>query len=128
MAKKLMTLHNMQKQLKEELGEDGYMDYKLVICQANGRPIMTEHLNKRFKTILQGMGMPDVVFHSLRATSTTFKLRISGGDIKSVQADNGHRDPKMVTKQYSRIFEEDRLALTSKMQQAFDPQIQTDKK
>lgn len=25
------------------LGDDGYMDYGLVICQANGRPIMTEH-------------------------------------------------------------------------------------
>ena len=50
------------------------------------------------------------------------KLRLSGGDIKAVQGENGHKDPKMVTKQYSRIFEEDRLALTSKMQQAYDPQ------
>ena len=121
-AQKLLTLKQMQERLMLELGEDGYMDYGLVICQANGRPIMTEHLNKRFKMVLQQLGMKEVVFHSIRVTSTTVKLRLSGGDIKAVQGENGHKDPKMVTKQYSRIFEEDRLALTSKMQQAYDPQ------
>jgi integrase len=106
-AQKLLTLKEIQGRLKEELGEDGYIDYGLVICQANGRPIMTEHLNKRFKTVLQRLGMKEVVFHSIRVTSTTVKLRLSGGDIKAVQGENGHKDPKMVTKQYSRIFEED---------------------
>ena len=126
-AQKLKTLKELQEKLKEELGNDGYMDYGLVICQANGRPIMTEHLNKRFKMVLQQLNMKDVVFHSIRITSTTVKLRLSGGDIKAVQGENGHKDPKMVTKQYSRIFEEDRLALTSKMQQAFDPESQSTK-
>ena len=48
----LLVLKEMQDKLKKELGPDGYMDYNLTICQANGRPIMTEHLNKRFKEIL----------------------------------------------------------------------------
>ncbi len=48
---KLQTLRQMQQKLKEELGTDGYMDYGLMICQANGRHIMTEHLNKRFQGI-----------------------------------------------------------------------------
>ena len=42
-----------------ELGDDGYMDYGLIICQANGRPIMTEHLNKRFKEVLVAMNDPE---------------------------------------------------------------------
>ena len=63
----------MQERLKEELGTDGYMDYGLMICQANGRPIMTEHLNQRFKDVLAAMKDPDVptegiVFHSIRHT------------------------------------------------------------
>lgn len=29
-------------------------------------------------------GLPDVVFHSLRHTSVTYKLKLSGGDIKAV--------------------------------------------
>ena len=67
----LLVLKEMQDKLKKELGPDGYMDYNLTICQANGRPIMTEHLNKRFKEILTEMNDPDmdpqeIVFHSLR--------------------------------------------------------------
>ena len=72
-AKKLEKLREMQMKLKLELGDDGYMDYGLIICQANGRPIMTEHLNKRFKEVLIGLNDPtinvdNVVFHSLRHT------------------------------------------------------------
>ena len=67
-AKKLEKLREMQMKLKLELGDDGYMDYGLIICQANGRPIMTEHLNKRFKEVLIGLNDPtinvdNVVFH-----------------------------------------------------------------
>ena len=51
-ARKLEKLKAIQMKLKQELGDDGYMDYGLIICQANGRPIMTEHLNKRFKEVL----------------------------------------------------------------------------
>ena len=79
----------MQDKLKKELDSDGYMNYNLTICQANGRPIMTEHLNKRFKEILTEMNDPDmdpqeIVFHSLRHTSATTKLLMSGGDYNSV--------------------------------------------
>ena len=36
----LLVLKEMQDKLKKELGPDGYMDYNLTICQANGRPII----------------------------------------------------------------------------------------
>ena len=55
-----LVLKGMQDKLKKELGSDGYMDYNLTICRANGRPIMTEHLNKRFKEILTEMKDPDI--------------------------------------------------------------------
>ena len=116
---KLQKLQNLQRVMQEELGDDGYLDYKLVICQANGRPMMTEHLNKRFKEVLKKIGVREVVFHSIRSTSTTYKLKLSGGDIKAVQGDNGQADPKMVTKQYSRIWDEDRRHLAQKMEKKF---------
>jgi len=115
---KLDILKDMQSGLKEMLGE-GYFDYGLVICQAHGRPLMTEHLNKKFQSALEATGMKNVVFHSLRSTSTQFKLRLSGGDIKSVQGENGHADSKMVTDQYSRIVDEDRRFLADKMESVF---------
>ena len=108
----------MQNNLKEMLG-NGYFDYGLVICQAHGRPLMTEHLNRKFKAALESVGLKEVVFHSLRSTSTQFKLRISSGDIKAVQGENGHLDPKMVTEQYSRIVDEDRRFLADKMESVF---------
>lgn len=40
--------------------------------------------------IIDQQGLPDVVFHSLQHTSVTYKLKLSGGDIKSVQGDSGH--------------------------------------
>ena len=59
-VEKLTALKQMQEKLKMELGPDGYMDYGLVICQANGRPIMTEHLNKQFKEVLAEMDDLDI--------------------------------------------------------------------
>ncbi len=121
---KLLTLRRMQNKLKEELGMDGYMDYGLIICQANGRPMMTEHLNKRFKSVLAEVGDPtidlnDVVFHSIRHTSTGVKLKLSGGDLKAVQGDGGWNTPDMITKRYAHIIDEDRRHLSEAMEVAF---------
>lgn len=123
-AYKLSVLRKMQDKLKIELGTDGYMDYDLVICQANGRPIMTEHLNKRFKEILVAMGDPDIdtediVFHSIRHTSAGVKLRLSKGDVKAVQGDGGWNTPDMVTKRYAHILDEDRKNLAEEMETSF---------
>ncbi len=121
---KLKVLRQMQDRLKLELGNDGYMDYDLIICQANGRPIMTEHLNKRFKEILEAMGEPginpeEIVFHSIRHTSAGVKLRLSGGDLKAVQGDGGWSTPDMVTKRYAHILDEDRRTLAAEMEKQF---------
>lgn len=121
---KLKVLRQMQEKLKQELGDDGYMDYGLMICQANGRPIMTEHLNKRFKDVLEAIGDPDinvenVVFHSIRHTSAGVKLRLSKGDLKAVQGDGGWNTPDMVTKRYAHILDEDRRSLAAEMEAKF---------
>ena len=50
-------------------------------------------------------GLPDVVFHSLRHTSVTYKLKLSGGDIKAVQGDSGHAQADMVTEVYGHIID-----------------------
>lgn len=48
------------------------------------------------------------IFHSLRYTSVTYKLKLSGGDIKAVQRDSGHAQADMVTEVYGHIVDEDR--------------------
>lgn len=117
----LHVLKMMQDTLKAELGSDGYMDYDLVICQANGRPLMTEHLNKRFKEMLEEMNDPDIdtediVFHSLRHTSASTKLTISNGDYNSVKHAGGWANLEMLTRRYgSHSFESDRERLAQRM-------------
>lgn len=117
----LAVLKHMQDQMKADLGSDGYMDYNLVICQANGRPLMTEHLNKRFKEILREIDDPninpeEIVFHSLRHTSASTKLTLSNGDYNSVKHAGGWANLEMLTRRYgSHSFESDRERLAQKM-------------
>ena len=69
--------------------------------------------------IIDELGLPDVVFHSLRHTSVTYKLKLSGGDIKAVQGDSGHAQADMVTEVYGHILDEDRRKNSERMENAF---------
>lgn len=60
-----------------------------------------------------------VVFHSLRHSSITYKLKLNGGDIKAVQGDSGHAQAQMVTDQYSHILDDDRMHNADLFEQAF---------
>lgn len=120
-ANKLQTLKEFQEKQKADLGEDCYSDYDLIIAQSNGRPVMTEQLNKWFKSILEAMDDPDIdpeeyVFHSIRHTSTGVKLRMSHGDLKAVQGDGGWSSPEMITRRYAHIIDEDRRRLAQAME------------
>lgn len=63
--------------------------------------------------------LPKVVFHSIRHTSTTYKLKLSGGDIKAVQGDTGHAQAAMVTERYAHILDDDRRVNADRFEDAF---------
>ena len=92
---------------KEILGNE-YKDYNLVLATTFGMPIGASHVRTKMKQIIKKEGLPDVVFHSLRHTSVTYKLKLSGGDIKAVQGDSDHAQADMVTEVYGHILDEDR--------------------
>ena len=58
------------------------------------------------KDLIEKNNLPPVVFHSLRHSSITYKLKLSGGDIKMVQGDSGHAQATMVTEQYAHILDD----------------------
>ena len=62
----------------------------------------------RFNKLIEEHHLPKVVFHSLRHSSVTYKLKLNKGDIKAVQGDSGHSQTDMVTDVYSHIIDEDR--------------------
>ena len=71
------------------------------------------------KELIRKYDLPEVVFHSLRHSSITYKLKLNGGDIKAVQGDSGHAQATMVTDQYSHILDDDRKANAELFENAF---------
>ena len=117
-GKCLKELKSEQDHTKEILGNE-YKDYNLVLATTFGMPIAASHVRTKMKQIIKKEGLPDVVFHSLRHTSVTYKLKLSGGDIKVVQGDSGHAQADMVTEVYGHILDEDRKKNAQLMENAF---------
>ena len=74
-----------QEEIKGFLGDE-YEDFNLVIALPNGRPCENRVLEKEFIKLKEEAGLPNVVFHSLRHSSTTYKLKLNHGDLKATQA------------------------------------------
>ena len=49
----------------------------------------------------------------------TYKLKLNGGDMKSVQGDSGHAQVKMVADVYSHIIDDDRRLNAERLEAAF---------
>ena len=107
-----------QSKYKEAYGDD-YHDYNLVICQPNGIPCDGSIIRKGLSKLEKEAGLPHVVFHSLRHTSTTYKLKLNNGDIKATQGDTGHSQADMVMDLYSHILDEDRRVNAQKFEDSF---------
>ena len=107
-----------QDKIKELLGNE-YQDYGLVMATGYGMPMGTGSIHKRFAKLIEENNLPEVVFHSLRHTSVTYKLKLNRGDIKSVQGDSGHAQVSMVTEVYSHFIDEDRKKNAERFEEAF---------
>ena len=107
-----------QDKLKEILGGE-YHDYNLVLTTPYGMPLGSTAIRHRFSKLIEEHNLPKVVFHSLRHTSVTYKLKLNGGDIKAVQGDSGHSQVDMVTEVYSHIVDEDRRKNAMLLEEAF---------
>ena len=117
-----------QDEIKAMIGDE-YKDYNLVMATAFGMPEEGSSIRKKLKKLIKENDLPDVVFHSMRHTSVTYKLKLNGGDIKAVQGDSGHAQVNMVTDVYSHIIDEDRRRNAALFEAAFygkknlDPQM-----
>lgn len=107
-----------QDELKSSIS-DIYQDYNLVICFEDGRPCPSQNIETRFNNLIKKNNLKKVVFHSLRHSSTTYKLKLNHGDIKATQGDTGHRSPEMITKRYAHILDEDRKINATKFDDEF---------
>ena len=118
MARCLIDIKKEQDEVKEALGSE-YTDYNLIMATTFGMPINSSYIRDQMQKVIDKEGLPDEVFHSLRHTSVTYKLKLSGGDIKAVQGDSGHAQADMVTEVYGHIIDEDRRKNAERMENAF---------
>ena len=119
----LLEQKAVQESYKRDLGSE-YQDYNLVVAQENGRPHEERQIAEKLNKLIRENNLRPVVFHSLRHSSTSLKLKLSGGDIKTVQKDTGHSQSRMVTDVYSHSFDEDRKHLARKVDKLFFAQSQ----
>lgn len=82
-------------EIKELFGGE-YSNYNLPFSHSSGRPMEGQVINRVLKKLIQDNDLLDVVFHSFRHASITYKLKWNGGDMKSVQGDSGHAQMNMV--------------------------------
>lgn len=104
--------------LKELFGDE-FTDYNLVFTSSCGRPIEGQIINRALKKLIEDNNLPPVVFHSFRHSSITYKLKLNGGDMKSVQGDSGHAQVKMVADVYSHIIDDDRRINAQRFEEQF---------
>lgn len=114
----LRSWKKSQDELKAFLGDE-YQDYNLVLTQEDGRPCEGRLILKELKKLREEAGLPNVCFHSLRHSSTTYKLKLNHGDLKATQGDTGHAEIDMITKVYAHILDEDRKVNAQKFEAAF---------
>ena len=114
----MLQMKKEQEALKRDLGPE-YQDFGIVIAQENGRPFEERMIARKFDDFIREKNLRRVVFHSLRHSSTSLKLKLSGGDIKAVQGDTGHAQANMVTDVYSHIMNDDRKRLARKVNDEF---------
>lgn len=107
-----------QNELKQFLGDE-YQNYNLVVALPNGRPCEGRIILKEFEKLRDEAQLSRVVFHSLRHSSTTYKLKLNHGDLKATQGDTGHAEIDMITKVYAHILDEDRKINAQKFESAF---------
>jgi len=117
-AEMLKVRYQEIQEYKEIFGNE-FSDYNLVFCNVNGRPMESQYITRGLQKLIRENNLPPVVFHSLRHSSITYKLKLNGGDIKSVQGDSGHAQVKMVTDVYSHILDEDRRLNAQRFEETF---------
>lgn len=114
----LRKMRVQQEENKRLLGDE-YVDYDLVVAQINGRPYEQRPIAQMFSNFIAKNNLRPVVFHSLRHSSTSLKLKLSRGNIKAVQGDTGHAEARMVTDTYAHGFDADRKSIAHEMDSAF---------
>ena len=91
----------------------------LILRYSNGKPLSEETLPRLLEKQLLQLSLPVVSFHSLRHSSISYKLVLTGGNIKAVQGDSGHAQAEMITERYGHIIDSCRKQCAQEFEKEF---------
>lgn len=109
--------NNKISEINTRVLERFYQD--LLKMKAADRKVFGVTQKSELKKLIEDNDLPPVVFHSFRHSSITYKVKLNGGDVKSVQGDSGHAQTKMVTDLYAHILDDDRRINAQRFEEAF---------
>lgn len=116
----VITLLQAYQKMSMDVAVKGNLEFPdLIFSYPDGRPLQECTISKMFRGELDRQCLPKVCFHSLRHSSITYKLILSGGNIKAVQGDSGHAQADMITELYGHILDTSRRENTSRFEQDF---------
>lgn len=92
---------------------------RLIFTYEDNRPLQGGVLTNHFQKLLAKCNLPKVTFHSLRHSSITYKLVLTGEDIKAVQGDSGHSQVDMITEIYGHTLDANRRKTTERFEGEF---------
>ena len=95
-AQCLIDIKKEQDEVKEALGSE-YTDYNLIMATTFGMPINSSYIRDQLQKVIDREGLPDVVFHSLRHTSVTYKLNKQKEEENKITIPEGV-DPELLMK------------------------------
>ena len=62
--------------------QEEYQDYGLILATEYGLPRGGAYIRDSLNKLIKQHDLPQIVFHSFRHMSVTYKLKLNGGDIK----------------------------------------------
>ena len=110
---------NLLQDWKKEQTPCGKNVPDMILRYSSGRPLQEEALPRMLERQLLALGLPKVTFHSLRHSSITYKLILTGGNIKAVQGDSGHAQAEMITERYGHVIDSCRKECAQNFQKEF---------
>ena len=90
-----------------------------VFHNAHGEMLITRNVERTWKAVLKGAGLPDVRFHSLRHTHAT-QLLANGVPIMEVSKRLGHAQPSTTLNKYGHVLKGYERTIPNKVQAIFD--------
>lgn len=98
----LAKIRKYQELLRDSAGSAWHNPENLVFTTETGEHIKHHHISKRYKTIVKGIGRPELRFHDLRHSFAVLSLQ-AGDDIKTVQDNLGHHSAAFTMDTYAHV-------------------------